>query len=209
MTYDIIPLFSKVFYKNQLDVDVKKYVSLIENKFQNSGTNSPTDVDNIALTSSSRFVLDAQKFVDLKNIIMKEFNNFSRDIMHFQNDFQMTTSWFTKSHKNQSSNYHNHNNCMYSGILYLQTDCNSGDISFENYNDQRYRLNVNEYNIYNSKEWQFKPIDGLIIIFPSEVHHKILKNNSDIVRHSVAFNFAPVGKLGYGDSFMNVEIINE
>ena len=68
MTYDIIPLFSKVFYKNQLDVDVKKYVSLIENKFENSGTNSPTDVDNIALTSSSRFVLDAQKFVDLKNI---------------------------------------------------------------------------------------------------------------------------------------------
>ena len=142
MTYDIIPLFSKVFYKNQLDVDVKKYVSLIENKFENSGTNSPTDVDNIALTSSSRFVLDAQKFVDLKNIIMKEFNNFSRDIMHFQNDFQMTTSWFTKSQKNQSSNYHNHNNCMYSGILYLQTSlyisiipflCLSSSINIKSY----------------------------------------------------------------------------
>ena len=109
MTYDIIPLFSKVFYKNQLDVDVKKYVSLIENKFENSGTNSPTDVDNIALTSSSRFVLDAQKFVDLKNIIMKEFPWLLYAVVdmgfcgHMYNNIDIFPYFFSNSHSNRKS----------------------------------------------------------------------------------------------------------
>ena len=70
----------------------------------------------------------------------------------------------------------------------------------------RYKLNVKEYNIYNCTEYQIKPIDGLLILFPSEVHHKILKNNSNIVRHSLAFNIIPVGEIGSNDSYLNIEV---
>ena len=45
-----------------------------------------------------------------------------------------------------------------------------------------------------------------MILFPSEVHHKILKNNSNIVRHSLAFNFLPIGKIGDGDNYTNIQI---
>ena len=50
--------------------------------------------------------------------------------MRYTNQFKITTSWFTKALKGQSSNFHNHNNSMYSAVLYLQTDENSGAISF-------------------------------------------------------------------------------
>jgi uncharacterized protein (TIGR02466 family) len=208
MNYNIIPLFSKVFYIKNLDIDTKKIISMIDDKFENAGTNTAMDVKNITSASNLKSVLEEDKFSYLKKQILNEFYNFSYNVMNYKNEFKITTSWFTKSITNQSSNYHNHNNCMFSGILYLQTDENSGDVSFEDFNNRRYKLDVKEYNIYNCTEYKFKPIDGLMILFPSEVHHKILKNNSSVVRHSLAFNFVPVGKIGNNDSYMNIEVKN-
>ena len=201
-----MPLFSKVFYMKHLEIDTDKIISMIDNHFENSGTNTSIDVDNISSVSISKSILELENFIDLKKQLMNELNNFFHNVMNYESDFKITTSWFTKSQNSQSSNYHNHNNSMFSGILYLQTDENSGDISFEDFNNRRYKLNVKEYNIYNCTEYQIKPIDGLLILFPSEVHHKILKNNSNIVRHSLAFNIIPVGEIGSGDSYLNIEV---
>ena len=189
-----------------LEIDTDKIISMIDNHFENSGTNTSIDVDNISSVSISKSILELENFIDLKKQLMNELNNFFHNVMNYESDFKITTSWFTKSQNSQSSNYHNHNNSMFSGILYLQTDENSGDISFEDFNNRRYKLNVKEYNIYNCTEYQIKPNDGLLILFPSEVHHKILKNNSNIVRHSLAFNIIPVGEIGSGDSYLNIEV---
>jgi len=201
-----VPLFSKVFYMKHLDVDTNKITSMIDNHFENSGTNTSIDVNDITSVSISKSILELENFSDLKKQLTNELNNFFHNVMNYESEFKITTSWFTKSQKSQSSNYHNHNNSMFSGILYLQTDENSGDISFEDFNNRRYKLNVKEYNIYNCTEYQIKPIDGLLILFPSEVHHKILKNNSNIVRHSLAFNIIPVGEIGSDDSYLNIEV---
>ena len=206
MSYHIVPLFSKVFYMKHLDVDTNKITSMIDNHFENSGTNTSIDVNDITSVSISKSILELENFSDLKKQLTNELNNFFHNVMNYESEFKITTSWFTKSQKSQSSNYHNHNNSMFSGILYLQTDENSGDISFEDFNNRRYKLNVKEYNIYNCTEYQIKPIDGLLILFPSEVHHKILKNNSNIVRHSLAFNIIPVGEIGSDDSYLNIEV---
>jgi|TARA_R100001530_G_scaffold135567_1_gene113100 uncharacterized protein (TIGR02466 family) len=201
----IISLFSKPIYKEKLKINTKKIVSLINNDFEKAGSKiKGIDVENITGVSKSFSVLEQKKFQNLKNQLMKEFYKYSYDILHYSNKFKITTSWFTKSEKNQSSNYHNHSNSMFSGILYLQTDENSGNISFQNFNDHRYKLNPLKYNIYNSVEYSFKPEDGLLILFPSEVYHKILKNNSNIIRHSLAFNLIPIGEIGNGDSYINV-----
>ena len=189
-----------------LDIDTDKITSMIDNHFVNSGTNTSIDVNDITSVSISKSILELKKFSDLKKQLTNELNNFFYDVMNYESEFKITTSWFTKSQNSQSSNYHNHNNSMFSGILYLQTDENSGDISFEDFNNRRYKLNVKEYNIYNCTEYQIKPIDGLLILFPSEVHHKILKNNSNIVRHSLAFNVIPVGEIGNDDSYLNIEV---
>ena len=206
MSHHIVPLFSKVFYMKHLDIDTDKITSMIDNHFVNSGTNTSIDVNDITSVSISKSILELKKFSDLKKQLTNELNNFFYDVMNYESEFKITTSWFTKSQNSQSSNYHNHNNSMFSGILYLQTDENSGDISFEDFNNRRYKLNVKEYNIYNCTEYQIKPIDGLLILFPSEVHHKILKNNSNIVRHSLAFNVIPVGEIGSDDSYLNIEV---
>ena len=80
-------------------------------------------------------------------------------------------------------------------INLIQVDENSGDINFTDYSMTRFLLNPKEPNLYNSRSWRFKPENGMVIFFPSEVYHKILESHSSIERYSLAFNFIPIGDI--------------
>ena len=192
-------LFSTPLYGKVLNIDTKKIVSQLQKyDFHNAGFGSKlNDTKEIADQSNCLNVLNDKQFKDLKKVLMNEFYLFTKDHMRYTNQFEITTSWFTKTLKGQSSNWHNHNNSMYSAVLYLQTDENSGTISFNKYENKRFDLEVQDCNILNSPEWKITPVNGLFLIFPSEIYHKVQENKSDIVRHSLALNFLPTGLLGH------------
>ena len=190
--------FSTPIYGKVLNIDTKKIVSQLQKyDFHNAGFDDFLDVKEIAAVSNSLNVLNDKKFKDLKKVLMNEFYLFTKEHMRYTNQFKITTSWFTKALKGQSSNFHNHNNSMYSAVLYLQTDENSGAISFNKHENKRFDLEVQDCNILNSPEWKITPVNGLFLIFPSEIYHKVQENKSDIVRHSLALNFLPTGLLGH------------
>ena len=196
------PIFSKPVYLKILDIDTKKIVSMLEE--YDFGTSSNNEIP----ITKNLYVLDDKRFKFLKDKIMEEFYKFSRGEMKYPNKFEITTSWFTKTTKNQSGFFHNHNNCMISGVLYLQTNENSGNIVLQDFNNKRYDLVVDEQNMYNSSEWAIGPCDGLLMFFPSEVHHKIERNKSDNLRYSLAINLTPTGLIGHDniDSHMTIKI---
>ena len=195
----INPIFSKPLYSKFTNIDTKKIVSMIdEDGFHDDYNNTEPGVTNMSYISTSIHVLDDNKFKFLKDKLMKELYLYTSDVMKYPNEFEINTSWFTMSTKGQSSKFHNHSNCMMSGVLYLQTSENSGNIIFENFNNERYSLDIKEYNVFNSPRWSLKPEDGQLVIFPSEVHHKIAENKSDTTRYSLAFNLIPTGLLGVG-----------
>ena len=207
----IFPIFSKPVYAKVLDIDTKKIVSMLEEyDFGTSGNEYTLSegLDNTISITKNLYVLDDKRFKFLKDKIMEEFYKFSRGEMKYPNEFEITTSWFTKTTKNQSCQFHNHNNCMISGILYLQTNENSGNIVMQDFNNKRYDLAVDEQNMYNSSEWGIGPCDGLLLFFPSEVHHKIEKNKTDTIRHSLSFNLTPTGLIGFEstDSHMTIKV---
>ena len=199
-------MFSKPIYGKTVNIDTKKIVSMI-NKFDFKTAGSITD-SNASSISNSLYVLDEERFKFLKDELMKEFYLFINEIMHYSNKFEITTSWFTKTIKNESSAFHNHANCMLSGILYLQTDENTGKIKFEDFNDKRYKLVPDEHTVINSDAIYYTPHDGLLLLFPSEVYHKFEKNESDIERYSLAFNLIPTGIIGdrLNDSHMKIKV---
>ena len=189
----INPIFSKPLYIKQLNIDTKKIVSIL--KKYDFYFDEVKGI-NFSSASNSLYVLEDEKLLFLKDELLKEINLFTSDVMKYSNNFDITTSWFTKSTPGQSSYYHNHNNCMISGVLYLQTNENCGNLSFNNYDDKRYKLQVKALNLFNSPEWNITPKDGLLLMFPSEVYHQIQKNNSDTTRYSLSFNLVPTGLLG-------------
>lgn len=200
---NILLFFSKVFYMKKINFNKEKIVKILKQlEYVDSGANDHSSVENITAFSKTGKLLENQNFFNLKSIILKEFNFFKNNYLRYtKTNFKITTSWVSKSIKNQSSNYHAHKNSFYSGIFYVQTDADCGGISFENFfNTNSIMIKPEDYNIYNSNEYKINIMDGLLLFFPSEIHHKILRNNSNIERYAISFNIMPVGEIGVGDS---------
>ena len=200
----ITPLFGKAIYSAKLDIDTKKIVPMIDVVRK---ARYPTE----GVGMESLYVLEEKKFKFLKDIVLKAFNSYAYDGMRYKNKFKITTSWFTEFEKNEDGQTHRHENACISGVLYLQTAPNCGDIIFHDLNDRRYDLIPNEYNILNSKTWQWTPEEGVILFFPAEVYHRVEKNLSKITRYSLAFNLIPVGLIGVApsDSHVNLKYKHE
>jgi uncharacterized protein (TIGR02466 family) len=202
-------LFPKIVYtkdlSDRISVDDSAELKRIadDQSWINAGNSEIPDRNdnNISETSSNNDILNTKELLFFKKILIDEFNIFKNNVFKYTyNDFKLTTSWITKSNPGKQSNYHNHNNCMYSGVFYINTDNTSGDISFHDYSVKRFELNVEEYNFNNASEIKFNPYNNLLILFPSELHHKILINKSDTIRYSLAFNLVPTGLLGNKNS---------
>lgn len=192
---EIYPLFSKPVYVNKLSFNGKKFLPIIEDEFVESGGEKRLNQDRVSRASVDKDVLSRPQFKDLKNLLIKESKKYYKDILKYSNDFKITTSWFTKTLKDESSNYHKHSNALISGVLYLKVPKNSGDINFQVYNDETFHLDCTEYNIYNSTNYTFETFPNLLIMFPSNLYHKILKSESNEPRISLAFNMMPYGDI--------------
>jgi len=207
----VFSLFAKVFYfKTIEDIDLKKLRVLAgKQKYHVAHTDERLYVENVCSSTFNTHLLNEKSFSFLKKALEKEINYFKDEILSFhKTKFKITTSWLTKTEPGQSSVYHNHNNCYYSGVFYIDVDENSGHISFDSFANERYKIIPTKYNVYNSSAYTFIPRKGMLILFPSEIPHRIIKNQSEIARYSLSFNINPIGKLGDvdGDSFINLEV---
>jgi uncharacterized protein (TIGR02466 family) len=200
----IIPLYSKVFYRDIIDIGDEDFL-LLQNNVKNSFfTIASDEIKKPSLINDDYEILDKPQFQKIKNLIMEKFYMFMRDHMKISNDFKISSSWLTKTEPDHFSHSHKHHNCYYSGVFYVDTDENGGDIIFENVFDQRFLLNNIEQNVYNTRFVNFKTKNKMIIFFPSEIHHKISVNKTNKDRYSIAFNFYPIGKIGDHDSSVSI-----
>jgi len=175
-----------VLNTNQVDVDEYKI-------FQKSGLKETIDFEFRVL---EQFPKMKQMFTHISNRLIKEGLN-------YDNKLEISSSWFTKTHKGEQSPMHDHKNCVFSAVYYYgDYDDKVGNLIFKNpiVNLTSYRLNVGKSNKFNTYDIEITPQAGSLLIFPSYVSHKIDVHKSDIPRLSLAFNMIPVGQYGIGDS---------
>ena len=194
----IVPLFSSCVTVIQLDEDIKEFKTSNE-KFKNSGWGSSS-------SSINKRVLE--KYPKTKKILLDKFKKVALEDYKYENDFIITTSWFTKTLKDQSSLMHIHKNSFYSGVYYFDdyTD-KSAPIIFHSPLHQFYDFDIvpSNWNVQNSTIWKIKPQKNFLLIFPSYLQHSIEKSIENTTRYSLAFNIIPVGEYGLGDSMVNTK----
>ena len=108
---------------------------------------------------------------------------------------KITTSWLTAIEPNTTPTLHRHQNSWFSGVYYFQ-DFSYSCLEFKNPIER-------DIDLKNGKltgNWRLQPEKNRLVIFPSYLYHKIEKNTSDEVRHSLAFNIMPDGATGKVDS---------
>tara|TARA_R100000908_G_scaffold42060_1_gene19580 strand:- start:32 stop:643 length:612 start_codon:yes stop_codon:yes gene_type:complete len=199
MNFETIPLFShpiNIFnlnFNTQQSEKIQEIINSTEYRLNDSGN---------AFISKNLKVLEYPKLNFLKDEFSKALNEFNEKIMGYEkNNLKITTSWFTKCEPGQQSHRHNHKNSLYSGVYYNNVDDYSKILFYNNdWRGNNYQLKINDYNFYNSDTWSIEPKSGSLIIFPSYLSHKIIKNNSTKTRYSLAFNCIPRPPYGDADS---------
>ncbi len=146
-----------------------------------------------------------KRYPHIEKIIIDIFKESMSDL-YFNNDFKISTSWFTTIEKGEIGHYHIHKNCFYSGVYYYDEYTeNSGQLEFENpltyIND--FHLVPDKHTPTNSDSISISIKNKMIIFFPSYLRHRISRHNGDKTRKSLAFNIIPVGEYGQGDSTYN------
>jgi len=197
-TVNLIPLFSKVVYLSELNINRK------EEKIIKKEINKLEFEPGMCSMTKDMNILNLKNFNFLKNKILEEVHNHTKNILKYKNNFSITTSWITNTKINESSNAHYHSNSMLSGVFYIECDKNSDKISFQNFNVPTWMLEPEEYNVYNSSKYYINVKKNLLILFPSEILHKIEKNENKKERISLAFNLLPIGTIGIKDSKLNL-----
>ena len=201
-----IPLFELIF-----DEDLfKDEVDLIISKIQEDGV---LHVNEKNLASEDSFILDEWNLPKIKQCIESSLKHFADDVLQYEYEkLYITQSWVNVNLPGSSHHYHKHPNSILSGILYLNTGDECGDIVFhqpEGYGiDLKPKIKFDENNILTWETVKFAPKDNQLFIFPSNLYHSVSTNlNENVDRVSLSFNTF-VSPLGSKEHKTYVSMIN-
>ena len=188
----IYPLFSMPLMALSLDIDNDKLLKYIKNITYRDNINS-----NKSFLSKSVKLLENKKLQKEKQIFLIAIQQYL-NVLGYKQKFKILNSWSTKVEKNYNSQVHVHTNTWLSGVYYTQD--NSSIEFIKNWaNSSFFNLEFNNSkNIYSSTKWDLKVKKNTLLIFPSELQHKIKKNLLKENRYSIAFNILPIGSFNKG-----------
>ena len=181
-----------------------KMISLVE-KFKDNAENArlvSEDWDHARRSSDKKDFLKSglTTFGSNNNLLSDpEWNDAVAFLQHFSSsmigsvtentDYGMTNMWATLYPKGAFVPQHTHSNSVLSGVFYVKTSENCGNIVFQDpaWVAKIMQTRKNHWPACQTK-FSVPPEDGMMILFPSWLPHGTEINNSDDDRIIVSFN---------------------
>ena len=154
--------------------------------------------------SDNRYILNEPEFADLKKTIDKHVQEFGHNIYSPADgvEFVLKNSWIMEHPPGDYNFLHFHVNSIISGVVCISVTPNSGDLIFQKNVDNlqlgMIDLGVKHYNEFNSKVFRVTPVEGQLLIFPSNLFHRAETNCSGETRYCLPFNYFIKGTLQKG-----------
>ena len=103
---------------------------------------------------------------------------------------ELRNLWINKNYKNNYNNPHLHPDSNFSGIYYLQTVENGGELIF--YKNDKSTIFTGNLKYIEDIDFRhayvIKPKRNMFIIFPSNIEHMVTPNYEEKPRISISFN---------------------
>lgn len=132
---------------------------------------------------------------DLLEVINVKAREFMNELGYNPDCFIEITSWLQLNNPNSHFHRHEHYGAIVSGVVYLQTPKNCGDITFFNPLETRkqntaffYKLKKSKPSIYSDINIEYTPTKGKMILFESWLQHAVGFNKSTANRICISFN---------------------
>ena len=196
---EVIPLFSSPVYCTVDDTlpDVIPQVEKLEFMNHSKSFNGGSQ------TVNQNVLLDLP---EMMTFLEPHVKTYVYEVMGIADDYSIDVpcSWVNCHQHMESAHEHAHRNSMYSGIVYLKTHPNCGDLVFTSHKYHTLDPRKETLNVYNSPQWTVTPVDGMVVIFPSELIHSVRPNADTNRRYSLAFNIIIRGEYGNATSYLTL-----
>lgn len=187
---EIQELFKVPIYKTKLKLDNKK---IIKYCLELSKKNKGRIISNVGGWQSNDLKSSDSILNNLFLDIKKHGNEFAKFIK-LPFPLYENALWININGYKDFNIPHFHGNCLLSGVYYLQTPKDCGNILFENPANDLMQVNwlnenLKEKNNYTSEKWWLPSEESLLYIFPSWLKHSVEPNlNKKDKRISISFN---------------------
>ena len=191
------PIIHSLFPTPVFFSSLERKLTPLETKFLNKKEKDTYNNEG-NITSNDNYVLNEKPFLNLKNELDLKVKEYFDKIICPSNKVKpyITQSWLNYTKRNQYHHKHQHPNSLVSGVFYINADEKLDKIKFFKEDYQPIKLEIKEYNLFNSQSWWFTVKTGDIVLFPSSLTHMVETKQGDNVRTSLAFNVFVEGKIG-------------
>ena len=150
------------------------------------------------ITSNNNYILNEKPFANIKKELDLKVQDYFDKVISPANNITpyITQSWLNYTETNQYHHKHAHPNSLVSGVFYINCHEEHDKIKFFNDNYKTIKLEVKDWNIWNSESWWFNVKTGDVILFPSSLTHMVETKQGDNTRISLAFNVFIKGTFG-------------
>ena len=150
------------------------------------------------ITSNNNYILNEKPFANIKKELDLRVQDYFDKVISPANNITpyITQSWLNYTETNQYHHKHAHPNSLVSGVFYINCHEKHDKIKFFNDKYSTIKLEVKNWNMWNSESWWFSVKTGDVILFPSSLTHMVENKQGDNTRISLAFNVFIKGTIG-------------
>ncbi len=189
-------IFKVPVYSIQLDLDIKKLQSFC-NEYQQKDTGQTKS--NVGGYHSNYLSLEDLSLQPLIEEIKTHSSQFAKGFIN-NNEQVLANMWINISLYKDTNRSHNHPFSDISGVYYVKTPDDCGNIVFEHpaldvLNYYSPETKSKEFNEYNSPTWWKPAIENHLYLFPGWLKHRVEPNgNKTEERISISFNTIEKGE---------------
>ena len=160
------------------------------------------------ITSNNNYILNEKPFTNIKKELDLIIQDYFNKVISTSDNITpyITQSWLNYTETNQYHHKHLHPNSLVSGVFYINCHEKHDKIKFFNDNYKTIKLEIKNWNLYNSEAWWFSVKTGDVILFPSSLIHMVETKQGDNTRISLAFNVFIKGKIGSNNNLTELTI---
>jgi uncharacterized protein (TIGR02466 family) len=119
----------------------------------------------------------------LKTYITSQVETYLKEVKASATDVRLISSWINVCPNGGYQHFHNHPQSDVSGVYYYQTTGKDGLTVFRSDSSSLRNTYWLEY-----RDVKYQPKEGMLVLFPSFLEHKVTVNETNSERISVAFN---------------------
>ena len=207
--YEVLELFPTPVYTTTLPIELSKVVHWF---YKQEMLSEEVDSPNYGERSKNSYILNEPECSELGNHILTLTKDYGDMLGYNYNSYKFGQSWLSYKHPGQHHSQHSHPSSLISGVFYFGEPAEKiPAIKFHkiiggmnvSYLSPSLVADKRELK-YVHKEFSIEFSPGLLLLFPSYLHHSVPLNTSNTTRCSLAFNMVPT--IGLGDETSLTEL---